>query len=120
MARIKYTTIYHYPFREDEANAQKPPDSTSHLKSVTSNIQSPGLNKSNPSPITKSSKSISSSDTDSYTGPPSTDSEAPPSYEDACNGQITIKSSSVAAVADDVTQADDILDENLEFSERLI
>ena len=105
------------PFREDEGNARKPADSTSHGKSVTSDRQSPSLNKSNPSPITKS---ISSSDTDSYTGPPSTDSEAPPSYEDACNGQITIKSSSVAAVADGVTQADDNLDENLEFSERLI
>ena len=108
------------PFREDEGNARKPADSTRPVKSVTSDSQSLSLNKSNPSPITKSSKSISSSDTDSYTGPPSTDSEAPPSYEDACNGQITIKSSSVAAVADDVTQADDNLDENLEFSERLI
>ena len=109
-----------YPFREDEDNSRKSTDSTSPVKSVTSNSPSPASNKSNPSPITKSTKSISSSDTDSYTGPPSTDSEAPPSYEDACSGQITIKSSSVAAVADDATQADDILDENLEFSERLI
>ena len=108
------------PFREDEGNARKPADSTSHGKSVTSDRQSPSLNKSNPSPITKSTKSISKSDTDSYTGPPSTDSEAPPSYEDACYGQIAIKSSSVAAVADGVSQADDNLDENLEFSERLI
>ena len=102
---------------DTESSATKTSHPTSPTKCVTNETRSIGHDQSKTSPTTISTKSIISSDTDSYTGPPSTDSEAPPSYEDACQTQITVKST---VNTGDTAQGDDTLDENVEFSERLI
>ncbi len=62
---------------------------------------------------TKAELMKETSDTDSVNDPSSTDSEPPPSYEDACEGELTV-------TKPEQNREHDHMKEDEEFSERLI